>query len=324
MVYAFFQTSAYFWITTTIYHATLVILLAIWIKHTYNTVSDLCTKQRSSVKHRAKQPSINMRYTFSTLLTELCITGYTITTILAVFARWKYFTSITSCTFMTKSASIIYTLSKASLYTLFLALLHSVYGSSAYRYSPKLLITAGIINVIYCIVFSTLIGLYGFVNPHTGDISVGILCNPSFPKWFIISFGAYDIILSVSFMVAFNYPLSRATKDHKAKQEQIKELLIKTGVRTKILIWTAVISTMLILAFMAIVGSAMFIPVDTVINCVCICLMTPYYSVKYYKCLCAVCICCYGQTRSNDSNEKEMVSSISVAKSDDGLEVESV
>ena len=301
-----------------IYFIALSILIILWIKHTLNTFSDLCTSTRNSLQHRSKVPKLNTRYIATTSLTAFCITCYTITTILAVMGRFKYIISISSCAIIAKTASIFYTIAKASLYTLFLCWLHSVYGSSAYKYSPKLLYSVAIINTLYCVIFSALIGLYGAVQPHSLPGSVGILCNLSYPKWFILSFGAYDIGISILFMIAFNYPLYRVRKDKIPDTgnggKQTSEILVKTGIRSKILIWTAIISTILILGFMAIVGSAMFFPVDTVINCVCIVLMAPYYPEKYYKGLCCLCIKCYGGSKQDYADPK-IVNTVSASQS---------
>ena len=294
MVNAYFRTSGYWWLNTVTYHLCTIILLIIWLKHTYNTISDLCTAKRASLKHRPKPPEINTRYILSTILTEICITSYSILLISSTLTHWAYFPSITSCPFMSQFGSIFYTISKTFLYSLFLSWLHSVYGSSPYQYSPKLLTTAGILNIVYCLMFIVLLSLYTMID-QTAILSpgeYGNLCNPSFPAWMVILFGAYDIVASILFMAAFNYPLWSVRKHEK----KLENVMRHTAIKSKILIITVIVSTLLVFGVLAVTNSALLNAIDVVINCICICLMTPYYpDDMYYNRLCGCCIKCAGK-----------------------------
>ncbi len=310
MLDAYFATKGYFWCNVILYSSSVIVLLIILYIHAYHTTSDLCTSKRQSLSHRSQPPSIDTKYISTTLLSLFSIIFYTVTTIIAAITLWTYITKPSRCSLMTILASIFYTISKGSMYTLFLYRLYSVYGSSAYKYNPKLLMFVGIINIIYCTAFSVLTIYFTSSNPKQ-VYDYAIICDPAWPQWMVFSLGVYDTTVSVLFMIAFNYPLKQISKMRRNQNSEMLSSLRNIGVKSKILIWTAIVSTLIILAFVAIGNSPLLVPIDTVINCICVCLMAPYYPDNmYYNKLCCLCIKCCQQRRCcyfGNNDEKKMV-----------------
>lgn len=297
--YDYLNVNEYYWICVILYTIPTIALVILVLIHALNIFKDLCTTTRSSVQHRNAVPPITNIYITTAILTQFSITCYTITTLTSFFALWSFTVSPTSCAFIVKFAGVFYTISKGSMYILFFCRLHHVYGSSAYKCSPKLLIIGCITNIVYCITFMILLII--FATPFPIKVHRhGMICNATYPDWIVFSVGLYDFSISIIFLIAFTYPLRKVKK----LNVKISEKLVKMGIKSKILTWTAIISTLVMLLILAII-TPVFIQIDILINCICICLMSPYYPDKiYYYRLCYSCIkCCGGDTQTLEEME---------------------
>ena len=339
MLDPYFDTLWYYWANVTIYHSTSLILTIILIIHSKHIYSDLLTKSRHSVSHRSKLPRIDFNYKTITIITHLSIISYVISTITGALAEWTAITTSGNCLFMVTFSSIFYLIAKSSMYCVFLYRLHTVYGNSAYSYNPKIILIFGIIALIYCIIMSIMFILTTKISPNTFSFgSYAIFCNPSYPEYLPLILGGFDLFMSILFLIAFLYPLknisataaksklsifqhSKSSDDKKMaelvpdssvitsqqkkdvkrsyKSHQALMRLKSMGIKSSILTLTAVMSTLLILITVVILNSAMIVPIDGIINVICICLMTPYYPNDiYYERLCGLCIrCCMREER---------------------------
>ena len=310
MLEVYFETAEYFWITTTFYFIAAILVMLILSIHTYNLCSDLCTSKRKSLQHRSQLPPISRKYISTAILTQFTLTIFCVAACIAAYLRWKFMES--TCQILSILVAISYTTAKGLMYILFVARLYSVYGSSAYKYNPKLLIFLVIINLLYCLSFIIILPIWTEIDVvHLEFAEYVIFCQPQWPESIVLAIGGYDFIFSILFLVAFNWPLrkisqhrmrsnsyNQRTDNNPSKvnpEQKMIATLINLGTKSKILIWNAILSTLFHMIFIIITDSPTTVTVDIVVNCICICLMTPYYADDmYYNRLCCLCIgCCH-------------------------------
>ena len=360
MLDPYFDTLWYYWTNVIIYHLSALILTIIFIIHSKKIYSDLFTKSRHSVSHRSKLPHMDFNYKAITILTHLSIISYVISTISGALAEWTIITQSINCLFIVKFSSIFYLIAKSSMYCVFLYRLHMVYCNSAYSYNPKIITIFGIINLIYCITMIILFIWSTKVSPNGFSFGkYAIFCNPSYPEFLPLVLGGFDLFMSILCLIAFIYPLRKIaattakskssvlqysqSPDHgkpgalvpdqsamtKQQKNEIKRSyktdqgltrLKAMGIKSSILTLTAVLSTVLILITVVILNSAMIIPIDAIINVICICLMTPYYrNETFYDRLCCLCIRCCMMEKQRDFPTPTMMDNTTVSdEKDDG------
>ena len=295
-------TIEYFWIVTVIFHVSSIILALIFITHTYNLISDLCTTQRKAVAHKEKVPTIDRNYKIVALLTHISIFGFFMTTLLPSLSEWSIIGNKTTCPYFAIFGAITYIISKVSMYLVFVYRLYIVYGKSCFKYPPFGLSIVAVINIIYAIFQTIVVILNTQVNPKTHLFAnYATFCDPTYPFWYILTSAAYDLIMCLLCLFAFQYPIKKISEIRKSSNCQSKahRSIMKMAMKSKILTYTAAISTLIVLIFIIFSQSLLLWPVDAIINCVCICLMTPYY--QSYPKLCKICIVCCNHQKSESN-----------------------
>ena len=216
----------------------------------------------------------------------------------------------------------VYFLARTCNNLAFIIRLYVVYKGSIYQYNAKILVSIGIITILYP--FAFLIVTYNVVIPHMaifGDSNDYLIrCAPDVeatPKYPFAIGALYDIGFSISFMIAFINPLRKMIKDTK---DGSSNKLIESGMKCAILVSVASF-TSIINAFAVASGHNVFLAVDHITNIICLMLMTKYYRKNnYYSKLCCgaikfskwcmACCCCY----KNDENVIKLANMVSVAR----------
>lgn len=290
----------YWWLQIAIFAIGCPILLILFIIHLSNVISDLCTKKRRSLKSiKTKiKPELNPLYIITTLTNITCIALFTYGSCACIAWMWNY----NNCDKLTPSmkisiiiGSIAWLLAKQSMYIFFLFRLHITYKTSIYEYNTKILIFIGIISCI-----STIICIYGCMfyieisikyYPH---LPFAAHYDTSYPLWGVLISGGMDNVIGITFIYLFMKPLMVITNgmccNNTENIDQIMQLYA-IGVKSLILTSMSIFTTLCLLLSILLTNTLLLLPIDAVINCVCIMMIAPYYSdEKYYQNLCCLLI----------------------------------
>ena len=276
------------------------LLLLLLIIHSYNVISDICTSNRSSIKSLTNKPQLNSLYLSMTLITITSIILFTYSSCICLLWMWRYNHSNSLTPQIQISitiGSIAWLLAKQSMYILFLFRLYATYKGSLYEYNYKLLIIIGIISCISTIICILavifLLNIKLLTYPH---IPFAAHYDTSYPFWAVIMTGSMDIGLSILFIYLFMRPLiiiaSQMCCNNKSQIDAVLELYA-IGTKSLILTSMSIFTTLCLLLSVLLTNTLILLPVDAVINCICMMMIAPYYpDKKYYEKCCYLPIKC--------------------------------
>lgn len=286
---AAFTSDSWFWwsfaINCFIGSAIIFILL---ICHSISLILDFFTKNRKSVQWRSEAPRIDRLYIWIAITSYLaillfCANGIIIT--LSGLRIWNEYGD--------KIAVIpptFYMTAKQFMYFTFTLRLYIVYKDSMYYYSPKALIPVVIISMITTAITIGSVHLLAEINIiYYKDIPFAMHCDVHYE---LITLGVValgETIVQSCYLYMFLNPIRLIIKrmDKGNGGTSLKFI----GVKCLITSFVAMISTTLLMLSLNLIKSNYFVPMDMVINCICIMMMTPYYDDnKYYKKICCLLI----------------------------------
>lgn len=313
------------------YAVALLITLALFIWHSVNVFSDLCTKSRKSLKHCRRPPPLTAKYKLSSILSYCSILLYTI--YLAVCTAQMTHSTQSQCLITTYLWTFPWLLSKATMYCTFLLRLDMIYSQSVYGYNRHFIhFLMALVVVCSCSLSSLLISNFSIQNALflLDDDSLPNPCFVYFPSWGYTSFLVYDFVANSVCLVLFIVPIVRATSYIRSKpglpamttstttSNSIKSMnsikssnslrssptrrsrrpsdrMIYVGIKLLMITAVCVCTTVLTLSLLATGYFGYLCAVDVVVNCVCVMMMTAYYpDNKYYERGCGLCLflCC--------------------------------
>eukprot|EP01084_Bolivina_argentea_P309881 536053_1 len=291
--------NVWFWWTEVIIAIICVpILIVLCILHLYNISFDLCGNKKKKTMVHKSDPKL---YTSMMLLSMITIGLYTFLNILNIAWMWNY-TSVSQSKLKyimewdIKIGTISWFIAKQSMYTFFLLRLYTAYKSSIYAYNKQKLILlviistiAMFINIINVLIFTTIKAFY------YNEISVAVHFNAYYPLWVVLMCGFPDVIISLIFIYLFLKPL-KIVIDNVGKTNETKEGILElynTGIKAFILTSMSTMTTLVFLLFILFFDALVILPIDSVINCLCIMMITPYYADHiYYQNICILPIKC--------------------------------
>eukprot|EP01084_Bolivina_argentea_P120357 213321_1 len=294
-----FEEPWYWFTNTTIATLSTIILILLCIYHSYKVLIDLCTKNNVTMS-----PDRYKIYKLASIFTITVMVLFSIVMFLTSIISWSFVYK--HCLILTTLSTLLYAYSKVIMYLVFLMRLDIVYANTICEYPRKYLIISGIITILYITILSIFHIFTYSVHPYIyHHIHLpAIKCNSIYNKYVIMVLGAYDIIASICFLIAFVRPLhclltTHATQQHNSQPKTIQQEsknqnftndILILGFKATILTASACLSTILLLVFILVspIGN-IFVGIDAIINVVSLMLMTTYYREnKYFGILC----CC--------------------------------
>ena len=193
----------------------------------------------------------------------------------------------------------IYLFAKMFMYLAFIIRLYIVYSNPIYHYSVTKLIIISSIIITWTILLCVGASFSSKSDEYHGQKHYITYCTARTQSLGAIIMGLYDIVLSITSIIAFINPLAKVIKssldlnsDISKEQKDKLDRLVYVGTKYVILTSVASVSTfifMLMIVFRMSWGGSY----DWIINIICLILMTPYYDEKrYYKRLCCGTIKC--------------------------------
>ena len=206
---------------------------------------------------------------------------------------------------MAKLTPIVYGNARATMYLLYILRLHRVYKQSIFAFNKILLI----ISAILVIIMHLSVSIYGAISV-TQDKHVWFgqiyTCHMRLTPLYTIMSLPMDIILTFIALYVFTTPLIKILRALNSKYPKNDHDYDKdfTGPVIKIWILTSVsgITTLIAHIISILTLTNVAYGFDTPINCICIVLMSEYYSKSYEMscCLLIKCInCCDKRNKEN-------------------------
>eukprot|EP01084_Bolivina_argentea_P023430 43697_1 len=214
------------------------------------------------------------------LLSYLFYVGLSITGLMSGFS-----TDENICYWSIVFGTICYSLGKMWMYLVFIYRLHIAFMDSCYEYSWTL-----ISGMMVCvIVYSISLMIINTLTLSTQIIHIAqniSICTSKLQFGIVEAAVCFDFIANAICCYLFTRPLILLSKLTKQNNNGGQTTGIYTvALKCIILTFTAVASTVIILAFVAVSGLTSFVTIDICINCVVIMLFKQEYS-KEYKIIC--------------------------------------
>ena len=201
------------------YAVALILTSIIFVLHSFNLSSDLCSKSRSAVKHQKNKPLLTFEYKITNYLTLLCVFLYV--TYLLVCTVQMTDSNYNQCVITTYLWTYPWLLSKATMYCVFLLRLDIVYSRTVYGYNQYFLYTLMIFVIMASLTLSSL--LISAIDESLFLTDNDELPNPCFvyyPPWGYCTFLVYDFTANTFCLILFIVPLIRAIKSLKNSSER--------------------------------------------------------------------------------------------------------
>ena len=193
------------------YAIAMILTAIIFTWHSFNLSSDLCSKSRSSLKHRRNKPQLTFKYKLTNYLTHLCIFLYVV--YLFVCTVQMTDSDYKQCVITTYLWTYPWLLSKATMYCIFLLRLDIVYSGSIYGYNKYFLYGLMIFIIIMSLTLSSV--LVSSIDESLFLTDNDQLPNPCFvyyPPWGYSLFLVYDFTANTFCLILFIVPLTRAVR----------------------------------------------------------------------------------------------------------------
>eukprot|EP01084_Bolivina_argentea_P006888 13002_1 len=227
----------YWWFQLIIFSIGCPILFALFIIHIVNSISDLCTSNRRSIRSSPIKPDINYKYISTISLSMISITLFFWSPSAALL--WIFNYQNCNLKLYVLIATDAWLIAKLSMYLLFLFRLHITYKGSAYEYNPKYLLIIGIINCLWTLVCCVNAILFTEIKiKYYKNVSFGAHYDLYYPFWCVIIVSANDIIMSIIFVYLFVNPLKKITNKMCYKNGENIECIMETyciGIKALIL-----------------------------------------------------------------------------------------
>ena len=253
---------------------TCVVLFVLLLVYSYSV-----PKSAAIVKSKSKRASLSKSFYFLACSTWLFILLETLMLLLGG-VYWSEYHSISCCVLIYASYCLAF-VARMLMYTVLLARIYTTYNESAFRYRKRSLIVAEVVVVLYSIANLILL-------PFTIE-NCGAECQEVkywLPGLLVYVFG--DIAIQLAALWAFTSPLRKMAKLAKQSKSKTDPMLLQVMVKMTVLTYVTVITSVLNVALILAIGSAMFIFMDAVINCVCLAFMFSYFTKAYNKLCCGV------------------------------------
>eukprot|EP01084_Bolivina_argentea_P131620 232292_1 len=240
-----------------------------------------------------------------------------------------------NCMVFDMLVTMLYVLSKFTMYQFFVLRLHVIYSKSSFQYNPKILIGLALFILIYVSLTITLILLHYSVTLIPGTYIN--FCRETVPFYIHVYAAIMDQIATFTAVYLFTKPLIYVIKfqmkvnsiDHSEEStvrsnsitpiENTTALKIKKEydmiVKVSALSFIASISTFIVLLLYVITDKYVLFHVDIFMNSICIMLMNTAYTKLYHriccgtnKCCqkCILCVCCLQLERNRTKEEIQL------------------
>eukprot|EP01084_Bolivina_argentea_P223801 378592_1 len=295
MALMFMHQEWFCWFELILTHCGSIILILLCIVHGINVISDLCTKQRKAVQFRQEMPSLSHSYIATASFAVLIITLFAFCVIIQSILIWNPF--LFHCQYPAIILGELWLSAKQFMYLLFLLRLYKIYGDSQYSYNVNHLIIIAVLSVVWNAINCVNGSIFVDIEVTRYDnVSFAIHCQIHWPLWHLLSCGILDVTMSIIFLFAFIQPLISVIK-LQISSDQMVEIqsngLMNIGRKAFILTSITSLTTLFMLITVLFTASVSLSSIDCVVNCICIMLMSPYYSdKKYYQSLCCLPIKC--------------------------------
>ena len=182
-------------------------------------------------------------------------------------------------------------IAKQCMYLVLILRLHIVYNNTIFKYKERNLYFVAIVSCIYSIINATVGLLYteseaGFYD----NAPFAMHCAGIYRVWYIIVVAVGDGAMCLWFLYSFLRPIRILIKNEQKSDSNYYDLL-HIAVKAFTLTSCALASTLTFLTYLLFTDSLLLLGVEVNMNCICMSLMTPYYSdAVYYDKWCCLCI----------------------------------
>ena len=274
------------------------ILIILSITHSYKSIKDACCRSKSD-PNKIDRANLKL-YNSLIICSLLSILLFTSTNILNIIWMWNWpfiedkLEQQLIVEWLIKIGTIAWFSAKQAMYYLFLFRLHTSYKTSFFAYNVKYLIIIGIISTITVIINIVNVIIFFQVKGFYYDEYVfAVHFNSHYPFWVIMLAGGPDAIISMLFIYLFIKPLKTviANIGRTSETEDGITEIYNAGIKALVLTTMCITTTLILSLTILFTNTLIILPIDSVINCICIMMMTPYYSEqRYYQRLCFLAI----------------------------------
>eukprot|EP01084_Bolivina_argentea_P032010 59226_1 len=275
-----FETEAWFWTKGILNMIVVTLVLIIFLVELYFG--------RKTFK-KMKSDGLDTTKAISLIIMPLVIYMSNVLIILCVLVDDFELTNI-GCLIWTNIGLVIFLFNKCILYLLLILRLHIVYSGSAFAYNPKWLLLMSIILIVETLIVSVVAPLNSSVKivyhnnvricDGTIDIIVlGIITGDIENE--ITSASSTSPVSPASSPNSSPASSPRAHNEPRQTNKRFYKVIIKFGTLTVIMVLT----TFMMLVMVGLLDLASMVVIDTLINCICVCLFNHVYD-KYFKRIC--------------------------------------
>eukprot|EP01084_Bolivina_argentea_P017569 32805_1 len=322
----FDRSVGYFWINLIVTFTATAITLILTCIHTYNTISDLCTKSRKSLSglHKSRIPERTTIY--KTLMVLNCAAVILFFLVLGSITMrdivlYCYYTRTTeqysyNNIYLFNKLTLlvhiwVYWIGKLFMWYVFLIKLELAYRGSVYAYSSRTILIVAVVITVHTLV---VLIFFTFDQKVTVEISNDEIVVNVYVNIVIICIAmGSELVMNIVYLYAFIRPLQLLMKSmlnhsHNNKHSgHSAAYFLHIGIKLVVLTSMAAISTICGLIFAAIAnGSGLVGRVDVIINCICLMFNTLYYPNTYYHATCCLIVkCCNAMLKIKESYYEE-------------------
>ena len=296
-----------YWIYISLIHLSTFCMLIILIIHGIKIYFDVFDEDRKSLSHMADRnkplPKLNKRYKFITITIWIDLLLFTLTG--SFIAASLYIPAHSSnCGLILQIINNCFQLSKMMMYLIFVFRLYTVYSinyevTTTFGYNIYLLLSIAVIIILWHVSVMILISID---TPRNIQHSYCYINHNDLRKWIMAMVMIMDTIFFVLFIALFLRPLRNLISnfemnDESARIEQFNQIMRRLlPTKYLIVISGAAYITLLSHLWDIIISNDHFnciFPIILCVNCICIALMSLYYSdFVYFQNLCCLCIMC--------------------------------
>eukprot|EP01084_Bolivina_argentea_P032011 59227_1 len=298
-----FETEAWFWTKGILNMIVVTLVLIIFLVELYFG--------RKTFK-KMKSDGLDTTKAISLIIMPLVIYMSNVLIILCVLVDDFELTNI-GCLIWTNIGLVIFLFNKCILYLLLILRLHIVYSGSAFAYNPKWLLLMSIILIVETLIVSVVAPLnssvkivyHNNVRICDGTIDIIVLGIISLVDFIVSFLTLYLFLKPLNILLAGDIeneitsasstsPVSpasspnsspasspRAHNEPRQTNKRFYKVIIKFGTLTVIMVLT----TFMMLVMVGLLDLASMVVIDTLINCICVCLFNHVYD-KYFKRIC--------------------------------------
>ena len=193
-----------------------------------------------------------------------------------------------------------YGLAKMFMYLVFIYRIYVVYSNPFYGYNIKVIFVLGMTVLIWSIISTTITSI--FTTGERVDINGHWFCIGKVTIGLVISTLLFDFIISTLCLFLFIRPLLSLRKTQ-GIEDQDKIKMYRVILKYTILSMVAILSTFMILVFIAVYDLTGLITIDIVINSMCIMHFNQRYNKSYKILYCCPIYCISTIIRMKEQNK---------------------